>query len=185
MIHEMNKQPKRLACLISLMDRASRPVITKIRVRFLVKPEFFQFFFFQPFRLFIELRGSFLLSYLYPPLKIWVIHRLPFKKTSGGKKKATLRRPKWSDLITGGTTATKHIFVDSPPPHPHRSLLHLENKFEERKRGWEEARRVILALAGLCGEVRVILTKIFSHLILSSKCIFLRSTQAHLGIAVV
>ena len=61
----------------------------------------------------------------------------------------------------------------------------MEIKFEERKRGWEEARRVILALAGLCGEVRVILTKVFSHLVLSSKCIFLRSTQAHLGIGVV
>ena len=69
MIREMNKQPRRLACLISLMDRALRPVIAKIRVQFLVKPEFFQFFF-QPLRLFIELRGSFLLLYLYPPLKI-------------------------------------------------------------------------------------------------------------------
>ena len=45
MIREMNKQPRRLACLISLMDRALCPVIAKIRVQFLVKPEFFQFSF--------------------------------------------------------------------------------------------------------------------------------------------
>ena len=31
------------------------------------------------------------------------------------EKKVTLRRLKWSDLITGGTTATKHIFVDGLP----------------------------------------------------------------------
>ena len=44
MICEMNKQPKQLPCLITLLDRALRSVIAKIRVRFLVKPEFFSFF---------------------------------------------------------------------------------------------------------------------------------------------
>ena len=47
------------------MDRALRPVIAKVRVRFPVKPEFLQVLF-QPFRLFIQLRRSFLpLSYIY------------------------------------------------------------------------------------------------------------------------
>ena len=45
--------------LISSMDRALHPVIAKVRVRFPVKPEFLQVLF-QPFRLFIQLRGSFL-----------------------------------------------------------------------------------------------------------------------------
>ena len=80
-IHEMNK-PRRLACLISLMDRASCPVITKIRVRFLVKPEFFQFFF-QPFRLFMNCKGHFFIH----RSKYESFHTFPFKKTSGGKKK--------------------------------------------------------------------------------------------------
>ena len=31
------------------------------------------------------------------------------------EKKVTLRRPKWCDLITGGTTGTTHIFVDRLP----------------------------------------------------------------------
>ena len=32
--------------------------------------------------------------------------------------------------------------------------------------------------------MRVVLTKVFNHFILSFKCIFLRSRQAHLGIGV-
>lgn len=31
------------------------------------------------------------------------------------EKKATLRRPKWCDLVTGGTTGTTHIFVGRLP----------------------------------------------------------------------
>ena len=43
--------------LISLRDRALRPFIAKVRVRFPVKPEFFQVLF-QPLRLFIYQQGS-------------------------------------------------------------------------------------------------------------------------------
>ena len=43
--------------LISLRDRALRPFIAKVRVRFPVKPEFFQVFF-QLLRLFIYQQGS-------------------------------------------------------------------------------------------------------------------------------
>ena len=48
--------------LVSLMDRVLCPVIAKVRVRFLVKPDYFQVLF-QPPRLFISLPGSFLLSW--------------------------------------------------------------------------------------------------------------------------
>ena len=50
--------------LFSPMDRAWRPVIVKVRV--------FQVLF-QPPRLFIQLRGSFPLSYVYPQFKIWAV----------------------------------------------------------------------------------------------------------------
>ena len=58
--------------LISSMDRALRPAIVKVMVRFPIKPEFFQVLF-QPFRLFILPRGSCSLSFLYPQLKRWSI----------------------------------------------------------------------------------------------------------------
>lgn len=86
MIHEMNKQPRRLACLISLMDRASRPVITKIRVRFLVKPECFQFFF-NRLGCLLNCEGHFHFHIFIHRSKYESFHTFPFKKTSGGKKK--------------------------------------------------------------------------------------------------
>ena len=48
--------------LVSLMDRVLCPVIAKVRVRFLVKSDFFHVLF-QPPRLFISLWGSFLFSW--------------------------------------------------------------------------------------------------------------------------
>jgi len=56
------------------------------------------------------------------------------------EKNATFRRPKWSDLITGGTTGTKHIFVDRLPtglfctysPDP-RHKAEVENLKEEKR----------------------------------------------------
>ena len=58
--------------LISSMDRALRPAIAKVIVRFPIKPEFFQVLF-QPLRLFILPQGSCSLSFLYPQLKNWSI----------------------------------------------------------------------------------------------------------------
>ena len=55
--------------LVSLMERALRSVIAKVRVPFPVKSEFFQVLF-KTLRLFIRRRGSFPLSYLYPQFKV-------------------------------------------------------------------------------------------------------------------
>ena len=43
---------------ISSLDRALRPVMAKAGIRFLLKPDFFSFFFFIFNRFFIQLRGS-------------------------------------------------------------------------------------------------------------------------------
>lgn len=85
MICEMNKQPKRLPCLITLLDRALRSVIAKIRVRFLVKPEFFSFFF-NRLGCLLNCEGHFHFHVFIHRSKYESFHTFPFKKTGGGKK---------------------------------------------------------------------------------------------------
>ena len=62
--HELTTMAFSPVGLCSPMDRALRPVIVKVRV--------FQVLF-QPPWLFIQLRGSFPLSHVYPQFKIWAV----------------------------------------------------------------------------------------------------------------
>ena len=67
--------------LISLMVRTLCQVIAKVRIWFPVKPEFFQVHC-QPLSLFIQLRGSCSLSYLYPQLKDDSFHIFQFDEVT-------------------------------------------------------------------------------------------------------
>ena len=67
--------------LIGLMLRTLCQVIAKVRIWFPVKPEFFQVHC-QPLSLFIQLRGSYSLSYLYPQLKDDSFHIFQFDEVT-------------------------------------------------------------------------------------------------------
>ena len=86
MIHEMNKQPRRLTCLISLMAEHRVRSSQKSGFDFWSSLNVFSFFF-NRLGCLLNCEGHFHFHIFIHRSKYESFHTFPFKKTSGGKKK--------------------------------------------------------------------------------------------------